>query len=72
MARKKKEKVRTTVLLCSNSTGSHKLCPLVIGTSKKPQYFNKINISQLPVIYKNNKKAWMRKPRRRSRGRPRK
>jgi DDE superfamily endonuclease len=48
------------VLLCSNSTGSHKLRPLVIGTSKKPRCFNGINISQLPVIYKNNKKAWMR------------
>ncbi|CAG8646249.1 8718_t:CDS:2, partial [Diversispora eburnea] len=34
------EKARVTVLLCFNSTGSHKFRPLVIGTSKKPQCFN--------------------------------
>ncbi|CAG8755996.1 13010_t:CDS:2, partial [Gigaspora rosea] len=54
------DKTRVTVLLCSNSTGSDKLRPLVIGTSKKPRSFNGINISQLPVTYRNNKKAWMR------------
>ncbi|CAG8728783.1 19829_t:CDS:2, partial [Gigaspora rosea] len=51
------DKTRVTVLLCSNSMGSDKLRPLVIGTSKKPQSFNGINRSQLPVTYKNNKKA---------------
>ncbi|CAG8817011.1 13347_t:CDS:2, partial [Gigaspora rosea] len=56
---KKKDKTRATVLFCSNSTGTDKLRPLVIGTSKKPRSFNGINISQLPVTYQNNKKAWM-------------
>ncbi|CAG8774819.1 13360_t:CDS:2, partial [Gigaspora rosea] len=39
-------------------TGKKK--PLVIGTSTKPRSFNGINISQLPVTYRNNEKAWMR------------
>src|SRR5205085_9611775 len=51
---------RLTVLLCANSTGSHKLRPLVIGSAKKPRSFNGINISQLPVMYRSNQKAWMR------------
>ncbi|CAG8590456.1 3879_t:CDS:2, partial [Diversispora eburnea] len=48
------EKVKVTVLFCSNLTGSHKFCPLVIGTSKKPQCFNGLNILQLPVTYKTS------------------
>jgi hypothetical protein len=36
------------------------LQPLVIGHSKRPRCFVTINISNLPVIYKYNSKAWMR------------
>ncbi|CAG8513380.1 6708_t:CDS:2, partial [Gigaspora rosea] len=54
------DKSRVTVLLCSNSTGSDKFRPLVISSSKKPQFFNRVNRSQLPVDYRDNKKAWMR------------
>ncbi|CAG8856472.1 38590_t:CDS:1, partial [Gigaspora margarita] len=54
------DKSRITVLLCANSTGSDKFCPLVIGSSKKPRSFNRINRSQLPVDYRDNEKAWMR------------
>jgi hypothetical protein len=54
------DKSRLTVLLASNAIGSHKLRPLVIGHSKKPRCFNGLNLSQLPVTYKNNSRAWMR------------
>nr|XP_042904651.1 tigger transposable element-derived protein 6 [Parasteatoda tepidariorum] len=53
----KKSKQRLTVLLCANSTGTHKIQPLVIGKSLKPRCFK--NVKSLPVEYKANKKAWM-------------
>jgi len=56
----KKDKTRITVLLGCNSTGSEKLKPLVIGTSKNPRSLNKVNRALLPVEYHANKKAWMR------------
>lgn len=52
-------KERITVALCSNSTGTHKLKPLVIGKAQKPRAFKNVNISSLPVCYKNQKSAWM-------------
>ena len=30
---------RVTLVLCVNATGSHKIVPLMIGTSKKPRCF---------------------------------
>ena len=36
-----------------------KLKPLVIGQSRKPRCFRNIDQHILPVIYRNNKKAWM-------------
>ena len=36
-----------------------KLPPLVIGKSAKPRCFGKIKTEKLPVMYRNNKKAWM-------------
>lgn len=53
----KKSKQRLTVLLCSNSTGTDKLKPLVIGKYAKPRCFK--NVRSLPVHYKANTKAWM-------------
>lgn len=53
----KKSKQRLTVLLCTNSTGTHKIQPLVIGKSLKPRCFK--NVKSLPVEYKANKNAWM-------------
>lgn len=53
----KKSKQRLTVLLCTNSTGTHRIQPLVIGKSLKPRCFK--NVKSLPVEYKANKKAWM-------------
>jgi DDE superfamily endonuclease len=46
--------------LGANATGTHKLKPLVIGSSAKPRCLNHINLSRLPVTYKANSKAWMR------------
>lgn len=43
--------------LCANSTGTHKIQPLVIGKSLKPRCFK--NVKSLPVEYRANKKAWM-------------
>ncbi|CAB5367834.1 unnamed protein product [Rhizophagus irregularis] len=57
---RKKDKNRLSVLLCSNSDGSHKFSPLVIGKSLNPRCFKNINKSNLPVIYRANSKAWMR------------
>lgn len=48
------------MLLAANSTGTHKFRPLVIGHAKKPRCFANVNVDNLPVIYKSNKKAWMR------------
>ena len=58
LAGHKKNKERLTIALCANADGSHKLNPLVIGKFAKPRCFN-INISNLSVMYHNNKKAWM-------------
>ncbi|KAK3106816.1 hypothetical protein FSP39_000437 [Pinctada imbricata] len=54
----KRSKERVTLALCASLTGE-KLPPLFIGKSKKPRCFNSIKPESLPVIYKNNKKAWM-------------
>lgn len=53
----KKSKDRLTLLLCTNSDGSEKLTPFVIGKYKKPRCFK--NIKTLPLPYEANKKAWM-------------
>ena len=53
----KKSKERLTVLFCCNSDGSDKICPLVIGKSKKPRCFN--GVKNLPVHYEANTYAWM-------------
>lgn len=54
----KRSKERITVSLCASMTGE-KLKPLVIGKSAHPRCFSKIKPEKLPVIYRNNKKAWM-------------
>ncbi|CAB4491435.1 unnamed protein product [Rhizophagus irregularis] len=55
----KKDKTRITVLLGCNSNGTEKIKPLVIGNAQKPHCLRGINISNLPVSYYWNKKAWM-------------
>lgn len=56
----KKDKLRITVGLTCNGTGSHKLQPWVIGTAENPRCFKYINRSAMGVIYRYNTTAWMR------------
>jgi len=56
---RKKNKERLSIALCANSDGSHKLDPLVIGKYAKPRCFKNVNIANMPVIYRNNRRAWM-------------
>lgn len=53
----KHSKERLTILLCTNSTGTEKFKPLMIGKSKKPRCF--AGCRSLPLDYEANKKAWM-------------
>ena len=55
----KKDKERVTVLLCCNATGTKKIKPFVIGKSRNPRCYSKVNIATLPVRYSSNTKAWM-------------
>lgn len=54
----KLSKERVTLMLCANAEGSHKIDLLAIGKAARPRGFPK-NFSDLPVKYKNSKKAWM-------------
>ena len=54
----KRAKDRITIVLCANMAGEIRM-PLVIGRSKKPHCFRNLDLSQLPVVWRYNKKAWM-------------
>ncbi|XP_053403566.1 tigger transposable element-derived protein 6-like [Mercenaria mercenaria] len=54
----KRSKERITVALCSSMTGE-KVKPLVIGKSRSPRCFGRMDVKTLPVDYYFNKKAWM-------------
>jgi hypothetical protein len=56
--RGKISKERLTVLLCGNMMGEMEK-PLVTGKAAKPRCFKNLKINSLPVIWRNNKKAWM-------------
>lgn len=53
----KDSKERLTVLICSNAAGMHKCKLFVIGKYAKPRALK--GISNLPVIYTANRRAWM-------------
>ena len=53
----KQSKERISVLVCANMTGTDKPKLLVIGKAAKPRCFK--NVKSLPVVYRNNKRAWM-------------
>nr|CAH0102900.1 unnamed protein product [Daphnia galeata] len=55
-----KAKDRVTAVFCSNSTGTCKVPPLIIGTSKQPHCFRD---ARCPLPYIDQKKAWMDKER---------
>lgn len=57
-----KSKDRLTLMLCCNMTGSHKLEPLIIGKTKKPQVLKRkynMTTEDLPVSYYSSKNGWM-------------
>jgi hypothetical protein len=53
----KNSKERITILLCTTSTGTDKLLPLVIGKYRSRRCFK--NVHNLPCEYRHNAKAWM-------------
>lgn len=53
----KQNKLRVTVLLAANQSGTEKLPPVMIGRTKKPRCFAKVK--SFPMVYKANQKAWM-------------
>ena len=55
----KKDKVRITLALCVNSTGSDRFPVWIIGKSKTPQALRHIDITTMGAIWCWNKKAWM-------------
>ena len=56
---RKKAKDRVTVNACANVTGSIKLPLLFIGKAKHPRCFKNTNMDSLPVIYRNQRNAWV-------------
>ena len=52
----KKAMERITVLCCSNLTGLINVL-LVIGKSLRPHCFKNVNVDNLPVTYRANRKA---------------
>ena len=53
----KYSKERLSVLVCINSTGTHKLEPLVIGKSQRPRCFK--NVKKFSCAYSHQRRAWM-------------
>jgi len=51
-------KDRVTLVLCVNSTGTCKIAPLMIGSSKEPRCFRD---GRCPIPYTNQAKAWLDK-----------
>ncbi|XP_066253848.1 tigger transposable element-derived protein 4-like [Euwallacea similis] len=54
----KLSKDRVTILHCVNMDGEKERL-LVIGITKNPKAFKNINVNNLPVVWKSNRKAWM-------------
>ncbi|XP_050685966.1 tigger transposable element-derived protein 4-like isoform X2 [Eriocheir sinensis] len=52
-----RSRLRLTVLLCGNMTGTEKFPLLVVGKHPKPSSFR--HVKSLPVQYVANQKAWM-------------
>nr|XP_034194801.1 jerky protein homolog-like [Osmia lignaria] len=57
----KSRKERITVALCANASGTHKLMPLVINKYENPRALKHCR-SNLPVIFKSQKNAWITQP----------
>ncbi|UYV61472.1 TIGD1 [Cordylochernes scorpioides] len=55
----KAAKDRITILFCNNASGDYIMKPLVVNKSKMPRAFKGVNINNLPVYWRANKKAWI-------------
>uniref|UniRef100_H3AB53 HTH CENPB-type domain-containing protein n=1 Tax=Latimeria chalumnae TaxID=7897 RepID=H3AB53_LATCH len=55
----KSSKERFTVLACANASGAHKLKLACIGKVQCPQALKNVCFPNLPVVYLNQKNAWM-------------
>jgi DDE superfamily endonuclease len=59
----KMNKERITANLCCNADGSQKMDPWFIGSAKNPRSFgtgkNHIEVHNLGLVWRYNKKAWM-------------
>lgn len=56
---RKKSKERVTFLMCTNSDGSERFPPLMIGKARQPRCFGGATGAQLGFDYDNGGKAWM-------------
>jgi hypothetical protein len=61
MAGGKMTKARITANFCCNASGTDKLPIWFIGMAAKPRCFTAsgVNVSELPAMWRNNKKGWM-------------
>jgi len=57
MSGAKTAKARVTIMLACNMTGTDKLRPLIVGSSKAPRCFK--GVKTLPTSYTHSAKAWM-------------
>ncbi|XP_069964571.1 tigger transposable element-derived protein 1-like [Bactrocera oleae] len=55
----KAAKDRITFLLCSNASGARMLNPLLLNKALHPRTLKDINLTELPVHFMANKKAWV-------------
>ncbi|GBM01686.1 Jerky -like [Araneus ventricosus] len=56
---RKKMKDRVSILGYANASGSHRVKLTLVGKSKKPRCFKKINKTTLPVHYMHQESAWV-------------
>ncbi|XP_064096675.1 tigger transposable element-derived protein 1-like [Macrobrachium nipponense] len=57
---RKADKSRLAVLFCVNSTGAHRMKPLVVHTAKHPRCYNHLSdMKDAPVYWSSSKKAWI-------------
>lgn len=50
---------RITFLLCSNASGARMSTPLTINKALHPRALKGVNLSEYPVHFMANKKAWV-------------
>ena len=56
---RKMSKDRVTISACANATGTIKLPLLLIGKAARPRCFARMDMKNLPVVYKAQRSAWV-------------